>query len=113
MGENTIDIANSSRRIRAGELEACAANGVTDILEVRIGYDGIVFAIAVDGPDFAFTPEPTGSRRSPPRSSSRRRSWSPTPTPTGPRSTPSLPDQAILAFIPGTNHGTREVFEER
>ena len=26
---------------------------------------------------------------------------------------PSLPDQEILAFIPGTKHGTREVFEER
>ena len=29
---------------------ACAANGVTEIMEVRIGYDGIVFASQIDGP---------------------------------------------------------------
>ena len=38
VGENTIDIANSSRQIRDSEIEECAANGVTDIMEVRIGY---------------------------------------------------------------------------
>src|SRR6056297_3271461 len=57
VGENTIDIANASRGIRSGEIEACAANGVTDIIEVRIGYDGIVFASQIDGPEFtAFEP---------------------------------------------------------
>ncbi len=56
VGENTIDIANASRAIRPGEIEACAANGVTDIIEVRIGYDGIVFACDIDGNAFAFTP---------------------------------------------------------
>ena len=43
VGENTIDIANASRAIREKEIKACAENGVTDIVEVRIGYDGIVF----------------------------------------------------------------------
>ncbi|MEM6914735.1 MAG: substrate-binding domain-containing protein, partial [Pseudomonadota bacterium] len=58
VGENTIDIANASRAIRGGEVEACAAAGVTDIIEVRIGYDGIVFASQIDGPEFtAFTEE--------------------------------------------------------
>ena len=57
VGEDTIDIANSSRPIREGEVETCAGNGVTDIIEVRIGYDGIVFASPDDGPAFAFTPE--------------------------------------------------------
>jgi len=57
VGENTIDIANASRAIRERELAACAEAGVTDIIEVRIGYDGIVFASQIDGPDFAaFTP---------------------------------------------------------
>jgi len=42
VGENTIDIANASRAIRERELAACAEAGVTDIIEVRIGYDGIV-----------------------------------------------------------------------
>src|SRR5690606_30463915 len=44
VGANTIDIANSSRRIRAAEVEACYAAGVNKIHEVQIGYDGIVFA---------------------------------------------------------------------
>ena len=33
-----------------GEVETCAANGVTDIIEVRFGYDGIVFASQIEGP---------------------------------------------------------------
>ena len=57
VGENTIDIANASRAIREKEIKACAEAGVTDIIEVRIGYDGIVFASQVNGPAFdAFQP---------------------------------------------------------
>src|SRR6056297_838337 len=52
VGENTIDIANASRAIREREIATCAENGVTDIIEVRIGYDGIVFASQIDGPAF-------------------------------------------------------------
>ena len=55
VGENTIDIANASRPMRDAERETCTANGVTDIMEVRIGYDGIVFANDTAGPDFAYT----------------------------------------------------------
>lgn len=40
----TPDITNSSRRIKASEVETCAKNGVTDITEVKIGYDGIAIA---------------------------------------------------------------------
>ena len=57
VGENTTDIANASRPIRASEIETCAANGVTDIIEVRIGYDGIVFASDINGNSFEFEPE--------------------------------------------------------
>src|SRR6056297_3157354 len=57
VGENTIDIANASRAIREKEIKACAENGVDDIIEVRIGYDGIVFASQRSGPAFdAFVP---------------------------------------------------------
>ena len=44
VGVEHPDIANSSRRITAGEVETCAKNGVTEIVEVKIGYDGIVLA---------------------------------------------------------------------
>jgi len=41
------DVANSSRAIKSSEVEICAANGVTEIIEVKIGYDGIVFANSI------------------------------------------------------------------
>ena len=57
VGENTIDVANASRAIREKEIKACAEAGVTGIIEVRIGYDGIVFASQIDGPAYtAFQP---------------------------------------------------------
>ena len=57
VGENTTDIANASRLMKDSEKETCAANGVTDIIYVRIGYDGVVFASQKDGPAYnAFTP---------------------------------------------------------
>ena len=112
VGENTIDIANASRQIREGELETCAQNGVTDVIEVRIGYDGIVFASQIDGPEFAeFTPAqwyqamaaevPEGGEMV----ANPNASWSDVDE--------ALPGVEIMAFIPGTKHGTREVFEEK
>ncbi|MFN3815346.1 substrate-binding domain-containing protein [Brevundimonas sp.] len=55
VGQQTPDIANASRRMKASEFDQCVANGVTDIIEIMIGYDGIVIATARDGADFAFT----------------------------------------------------------
>src|SRR5687768_6997643 len=46
VGVDHPDIANSSRRILATEVEDCASNGVAAIVEVKIGYDGIVLANA-------------------------------------------------------------------
>ena len=47
VGVDHPDITNSSRAIKQSELDTCAAHGVTEIVEVRIGYDGIVFANAI------------------------------------------------------------------
>jgi phosphate transport system substrate-binding protein len=47
VGVDFPDITNSSRAIKQSEVETCAANGVTDIVEVKIGYDGIVIANAI------------------------------------------------------------------
>lgn len=44
LGAEHPDITNASRRIKKSEVESCAKNGVTDIVEVLIGYDGIVLA---------------------------------------------------------------------
>ena len=106
-GANTIDIANASRPIKPSEIAACNANGVTDIREIRIGYDGIVFASRLDGPEFAFEPRhiyaAIGANL--PEGMARPTVWSDID--------PNLPAQSIMMAIPGSNHGTREVFEER
>ena len=44
LGENYPDITNASRRIKSSEVERCAENGIDDIVEVKVGYDGIVVA---------------------------------------------------------------------
>ncbi|MCW8908946.1 MAG: PstS family phosphate ABC transporter substrate-binding protein [Sedimenticola sp.] len=44
VGVEHPDITNASRRIKSSEVENCAKNGVNEIVEVKIGYDGIVLA---------------------------------------------------------------------
>lgn len=44
VGVKHPDISNASRRIKVSEFEMCQKNGVKDIVEVKIGYDGIVIA---------------------------------------------------------------------
>ena len=112
VGENTIDIANASRKIRDREITACAENGVTDIIEVRIGYDGIVFASQFTGPAYtSFTPSDLFNALGPKVMvdgalvDNPHTMWS--------DFNADLPATEILAFIPGTKHGTREVFEEK
>lgn len=54
-GIDTPDITNSSRRIKASEVESCASNGVNNITEVQIGFDGIAIANSKKGQDFKLT----------------------------------------------------------
>lgn len=46
IGVDTPDITNASRRIKSSEVEKCASNGINEIVEVKVGYDGIVMANA-------------------------------------------------------------------
>ncbi len=111
VGANTIDIANSSSRIKQSDIDACAANGVTEIMEVRFGYDGIVFASDINGPEFALTPADVHAAlaakvvKDGKLVDNTAKTWADV--------NPSLPAQDILAFVPGTKHGTREVFDEK
>ncbi len=109
VGENTIDIANSSSRISKSDIELCAANGVAEIMEVRIGYDGIVFASDISGPDFAFTPAQWFNALA--AQVVKDGAIVTNPNKTWADVDAALPAQNILAFIPGTKHGTREVFD--
>lgn len=111
LGENTIDIANASRAIREKEIATCAENGVTDIIEVRFGYDGIVFASDINGNSFEFTPVDWYKALANEHFidgalvANTLTTWD--------QVNPAFPAQPIQAFIPGTKHGTREVFEEK
>ncbi len=46
VGVEYPDITNASRRIKSTEVARCDKNGVTGIVEVKVGYDGIVLANA-------------------------------------------------------------------
>ncbi len=111
VGENTIDIANSSSRITQKDLDLCASNGVTEIMEVRFGYDGIVFASDIAGADFAFTPADWFNALA--AEVVKDGAVVANATETWDQVNPALPAQPIMAFIPGTKHGTREVFDEK
>lgn len=50
VGVDYPDVTNASRAIKQSEVDTCAANGVTEIVEVKIGYDGIVLANAIEAP---------------------------------------------------------------
>src|SRR5215207_9695979 len=55
VGEDKPDMTNASRRIKKSEFEDCAKNGVTDIVEVKIGFDGLTIAASKDGPAMKLT----------------------------------------------------------
>ena len=55
VGVDHPDVTNASRRIKTSEVERCAGNGVTDITEVKIGYDGIVLANSKATEPFSIT----------------------------------------------------------
>jgi phosphate transport system substrate-binding protein len=100
VGTNTIDIANSSSKMKEEAWAACEAT-VGPITEVRIGYDGIVFASRLENLGFdSLTPAHIYLALS---ARSTVTNWQ--------EVDPSLPDREILVFIPGTKHGTREVFD--
>ena len=102
VGLNTIDIANSSSLMKAEQAETCQAT-VGKVTEVRIGYDGITFSTRHENKGFEdLTPLQIYQAL---KAGSTAKTWSDVDA--------SLPDVEIKAFIPGTKHGTREVFETK
>ena len=55
LGTDHPDITNASRRMKSSELTQCRENGVQNVVEVKIGYDGIVMANAKGAPAMQFT----------------------------------------------------------
>ncbi|PHR21315.1 MAG: phosphate ABC transporter substrate-binding protein [Sphingopyxis sp.] len=106
VGADTPDIENASRRIKASELELCQSNGVTEVVEVQIGIDGIAIAQANNGPSFSLTPvqiykaiaeRPFGKENN-------AKNWSDID--------PTLPNFAINVYGPPSTSGTRDALTE-
>ncbi|MBF2760504.1 MAG: substrate-binding domain-containing protein [Ectothiorhodospiraceae bacterium AqS1] len=107
------DITNASRRIKSSEIERCAKNGVEEIVEVKIGFDGIVLANSRKAPraDFSLrqiflalakqVPNPKGGNKLVPNPYQK---WSDVD--------PSLPDIDIEVMGPPPTSGTRDAFTE-
>lgn len=110
VGVEHPDITNASRRIKASEVKTCAGNGVKDIVEVKIGSDGIVLASSKAVPQSGFTLEhiflalakdvPVNGKLV----ANPYKTWSDID--------PSLPNKKIEVLGPPPTSGTRDAFVE-
>ena len=113
VGVQHPDIADASRRITSSEMETCAKNGVKEIVEIKIGYDGITVANAKSSPRFDLSqrdlylalaknvPDPKGAQKLVPNP---YKSWS--------EIDPKLPAYEIKVLGPPPTSGTRDAFDE-
>ncbi len=111
VGASTPDVTNSSRRIKQSEFDNCQANGVEDIIEVLVGFDGIAIANAKTAPLFNLSlrdiylalakdvPGPDGK-------------LIPNPNRTWKDVNPALPAMRIEVLGPPPTSGTRDAFAE-
>ncbi len=111
IGPRHPDISNASRRMKKSEQERCVKNGVRDIVEVKVGYDGIAIANSKRGPSFELSlkdvflalakqvPGPDGRLIDNPH-----QSWKDVNS--------SLPDSRIEVLGPPPTSGTRDAFVE-
>lgn len=110
VGLQNPDITNSSRRIKASEVELCSTNGVTDIVEVKIGFDGIVIANSRSSKQLSLTKEQLFralAKRVPQAGKlvdNPYEKWSDIDA--------SLPDTKIEVLGPPPTSGTRDAFVE-
>ncbi len=112
-GVKTPDITNASRRIKKSEFERCQKNGVREIVEIKIGYDGIVIANAKSASRFKLScrdlflglareiPNPDGSL-----------TVIENPYKTWHEVNPKLPPTKIRVLGPPPTSGTRDAFVE-
>jgi phosphate transport system substrate-binding protein len=113
VGTEHPDITNASRRMKKPEFETCQKNGVKDIVEVKIGFDGIVMANSKAAKPMSLTlkdvflalakdvPNPDGSE-----------TLVPNPYKTWKDVNPALPNEKIEVMGPPPTSGTRDAFNE-
>lgn len=114
IGSEHPDITNASRRMMASEYELCQNNGVREITEVRIGFDGIVLGAADNGlpaMELTMTQLWLALAAEVPVDDSCTR-FATNPNTRWSDIDPSLPRQRIEVFGPPPTSGTRDAFVE-
>ncbi|WP_380787305.1 substrate-binding domain-containing protein [Sphingomonas sp. R86521] len=100
------DIEDASRRMKASEYAQCAKNGVSQILEIQVGIDGIAFAEAKNGAKMALTPTDLyrALAANPGGKPNAARVWRDV--------NPALPAVPIQVYGPPATSGTRDALAE-
>lgn len=113
VGPDTANITNSSRRQKKSEFEMCVENGVDEIVEVKIGFDGIVLANALEAPTIDFTAKQVflAFAKEVPVSDTDC-TMQDNPYVTWSDIDANLPDTTIEAYGPPPTSGTRDAFVE-
>ena len=112
VGVNHPDITNSSRAIKQSEVDTCASNGVTDIVEVKIGYDGIVIANAINSTPMKLSRNDIFLALAKEVPGDAEGQLIENPYQTWQDVNPALPDMRIEVLGPPPTSGTRDAFVE-
>lgn len=112
VGTGHPDIANASRQIKKAEFDECQANGVKDIIEVQIGFDGIVLANSVNTAPMQLTPKDIFLALAKGIPAKYGPKLVPNPNKTWKDVNPALPDTKIEVLGPPPTSGTRDAFVE-
>jgi phosphate transport system substrate-binding protein len=115
LGDEYPDITNASRELTDSELKSCAANGVTAITEIKIGFDGIVIANNVALPPLDVTLDELYlalAKEVPNGKTGAGLEVIPTPYQKWSEIDPALPRYRIEVYGPPPTSGTRDAFIE-
>ncbi|ROT97273.1 phosphate ABC transporter substrate-binding protein [Altererythrobacter sp. FM1] len=106
LGANTPDIEDASRRMKKAEFEDCQKNGVTEVIELQVGLDGIAFASSKGGITMNLTPKIVyeALAAKPYGKAQTTKTWKDVD--------PSLPNEPILMYGPPSTSGTRDALKE-
>ncbi len=111
VGEEHPDFTNASRAIKKSEFEDCQKNGVTDIVEIKVGFDGLAFAHSASAPELKLTKQQIfmALAKEVPDKDGK---LVPNPYTMWNEIDPSLPAQKIEVYGPPPTSGTRDSFME-
>jgi phosphate transport system substrate-binding protein len=115
VGVEHPDITNASRRIKKSEQEMCAKNGVDDIVEVKVGYDGIVLANSKAAPQMKLSRKDiflAVAKEVPDPKDPDSGKLVENPYQTWKDVNPALPNVKIEVLGPPPTSGTRDAFAE-